>query len=111
MRSNPVQVTIIDDPLLKQDCDMSCGTDWSSLQMLDLARKQITGKYGTNVQLTYMDMTGDDTDRDIDKWMDSIKKQNVVVPLLVINGQVRISGNFDIRQMMDAIEVEMEMGA
>jgi hypothetical protein len=30
--------------------------------------------------------------------------------LLVLNGHLRISGNFDIRQMLDVIETELEIG-
>jgi len=30
--------------------------------------------------------------------------------MLLINGQVRISGQFDIRQLLDTVEVEKELG-
>lgn len=109
MDKNPVKVTIINDPLKKQDCDASCGADWSSLQTLDLARKQVNERFGGNIQLTYMDIAGETAGSEPDKWMVALKEHNLSVPLLVINGQLRISGNFNIRQMMDAIEVEMEM--
>jgi disulfide oxidoreductase YuzD len=108
--NNPVKVTIINDPLRKQDCDASCGTDWSSLQSLDLARKQINERFNGNIQLTYMDMDNETTSDEMKRWISSVKSGNLSVPLLVINGQLRISGSFDIRQMIDAIEVETEMG-
>lgn len=110
MAKNPVRVMIINDPLRKQDCEAACGTDWSSLQVLDVARKQITEKYGESIHLTYMDIALDPPGVETDRWIESIKQKKLSVPLLVVNGQVRISGNFDIRQVMDAIEVELEMG-
>jgi len=32
------------------------------------------------------------------------------VPLLLVNGRLRIAGQFDVRQIVDAIEAEMEIG-
>lgn len=110
MARNPVRVTIINDPLKKQDCEMACGTDWASLQVLDITRKQLAEKFGERVQLLYMDVTLDSSEGETIKWAEEIKRNNFSVPLLLLNGQVRISGNFDIRQLMDAVEVEMEMG-
>lgn len=89
---------------------MSCGADWSSMQILDLARKQLTEKFGDTIHLTYMDIDKNSIDEGVTYWIETIKKKKLSVPLLIVNGQIRIAGNFDIRQMMDVIEVEMEMG-
>jgi glutaredoxin len=105
----PIQVTIINDPLKKQDCEASCGTDWSSLQALALARKQISERFTGNIQLTYVDMDEETTSDEMKKWISLGKSGKLSLPLLVINGQLRISGSFDMRQMIDAIEVETEM--
>ena len=52
----------------------------------------------------------DSTDDGMAYWIETIKSRNLGVPLLVVNGQIRIAGNFDIRQMIDVIEVDREMG-
>jgi disulfide oxidoreductase YuzD len=110
LSKRPVRIIIINDPLNNQDCDASCGTDWSSLQSLELARKQIRERFEGDIRLTYLDITQDSAGDDVKRWMEEIKKKNLSVPLLIINGHLRISGNFDIRQMMDVIEVESELG-
>ena len=46
---------------------------------------------------------------DMLKWKDEIRNKNLLLPLLLVNGHLRISGPFDIRQLMDAIEFETEM--
>jgi disulfide oxidoreductase YuzD len=106
---NAIQVTILNDPL-RQDCDASCGTDWSSLQALDQARKQINERFDREIQLTYLDLTKDTTSSDVLKWNDEIESKNLSLPLLILNGQLRISGRFDIRQLLDIIEVQIETG-
>jgi glutaredoxin len=106
----PIKVTIINDPLKKQDCEASCGTDWSSLQAIALARKQISERFKGNIQLTYMDVDEETNSDEMKKWISSVKNGKLSLPLLVINGQLRISGSFDMRQMIDAIEVETELG-
>ena len=110
MAKNPLQVTIINDPLRKADCDGACGADWSSMQTLDMARKQIHERFGENARLTYIDVAEGTMTDSLQSWLDYIKERKLSVPLLVIDGQVRISGHFDVRQMMDAIEVQTEMG-
>ena len=110
MGKKPVQVTIINDPLYRQDCDVSCGADWSSMTVLEMARRQLKEKFGDDINLTYMDIAADSADEGIIHWIHTIKQKKLGVPLLIINGQIRIAGNFDIRQMMDVIEVEREMG-
>ncbi len=44
------------------------------------------------------------------EWKEIIKNKNLSLPLLLVNGQPRVSGEFDIRQLLDAIEVEIEIG-
>ncbi|MFC2056992.1 hypothetical protein ACFLTO_05460 [Chloroflexota bacterium] len=47
---------------------------------------------------------------DTPEWSGVIKDRNLLLPLLLINGQLRISGRFDIRQLLDTIGIEIEMG-
>jgi len=76
--NNAIRVTILNDPL-RQDCDASCGTNWSSLQALDQARKQINERFDRDIQLTYLDLTRDTTDSDVLKWNEEIKSKKPVV--------------------------------
>ena len=108
--SEKIEVTIINDPV-RQDCEMSCGTDWSSEESLELAEKQVRNRFGDSVQLKYYDLTGKDKDEALIRWGEKIENENLSVPLLVLNGHLRITGIFDIRQMLDVIEAELEIGA
>ncbi len=104
-----IQVRIIDDPS-RQDCDADCGTDWSSEESLELARNQVKDRFKGKIRITYLDISGDGTGEYTDEWKEKIERENLSIPLLVLNDRLRISGNFDIRQMLDTIEAELEMG-
>ncbi len=109
MDKKPVQITIINDPA-RQECDASCGTDWSSPEAIALAEQRIKERFGDAIPITYFDLAGDTAGKDVLDWNDEINSKNLSLPLLLLNGQLRISGRFDIRQLLDIIEVQMEIG-
>lgn len=104
-----IQVTIINDPA-GQDCDASCGTDWSLQKSLEMAEEQVRNRFGEGVHITYLDLAGNNKLDSLIEWGEKIENENLSVPLLILNGRLRITGNFDIRQMLDVIEAELEMG-
>jgi disulfide oxidoreductase YuzD len=104
-----LEVTIINNPV-RQDCDASCGTDWSLKESLELAVEQVRNRFGEKVHLTYFDLIKHEKTEFLIEWDKKIINENLMVPLLVLNGHLRITGNFDIRQMMDVIEAELEIG-
>ncbi len=104
-----VEIMIINIPA-RQDCDASCGTDWSLKESLELAVEQVRNGFGEKVHLMYFDLTREEKTEFLIEWDKKIVNENLSVPLLVLNGHLRITGNFDIRQMMDVIEAELEIG-
>jgi len=109
LRKASIQVTIINDSRLPA-CEASCGLDWSSAEIRDLASQQIRVRFGENTQLEYFDIAEGKTGKETDEWNDTISTRNLSLPVLMVNGQPRISGQFDIRQLLDAIEADMEIG-
>ena len=71
------------------DCDARCGLDWSSSSVAEMAIHRLKDKFGDRVKMEISEADSETS--------------------LSINGQVRIAGPFDLRQLMDAIEMEMEM--
>ncbi len=76
---------------------------------MTLSRQRIGERFGDKIQLEYLDLSKTKTDPRTSEWCRVIKSKNLSVPLLLINGAPRISGQFDIRQLLDAIEAEMEI--
>ena len=110
MLKRTIQISIMDDNS-QGKCDAGCGEDWSSPETLALAEQRIKDRFGDKIQLQYLDLSQTMPNHEALEWNEVIKNKNLSLPLLLINGQPRISGLFDIRQLLDTIEVEIEMGA
>ena len=105
-----IQITILDDSS-REECDASCGENWSSPEVIALARQRIKDGFGDKMRLEYLDIARATANRQVLEWSQVIRNKSLAVPLLLINGETRIAGQFDIRQLLDAIEAEIEIGA
>lgn len=105
-----IHITILDDTR-KQECDASCGEDWSLPETIALANQRIKDRFGEKVTLEYLDLPGATANQRTLEWDRIIKNKNLSLPLLLVNGELRISGQFDIRQLLDVVDAEIEIGA
>ena len=103
-----IQITIVDDSK-GEKCDAHCGVDWSSIEAIALTNQRIKDRFGDKIQLKYLDLAKPVTNRRTLELNQEVRNKNLSLPLLLINGQPRISGQFDIRQLLDAIEAEVEI--
>jgi disulfide oxidoreductase YuzD len=101
-----IQISILNDKR-KVSCEANCGIDWSSPEAITLASQQIKERFDKETNLEYLELAHANTS--VQKWENRIKTDNLALPLLIINGQLRISGPFDIRQLLDTIEAEIEI--
>ena len=104
-----IQITIMDESS-REKCEAGCGVDWSSPEAIALASQRIKDRFGDKIQLEYLKLSKDMANHDALEWDEVIRSKNLSLPLLLINGQPRISGQFDIRQLLDTIEAEIEIG-
>ena len=108
MVKHTIQITIVDDSK-GEKCDAHCGVDWSSGEAIALANQRIKDRFGDKIQLEYLDLAKPVTNRHFLEINQEVRNKNLSLPLLLINGEPRISGQFDIRQLLDAIEAEVEI--
>jgi len=101
-----IEVTIIDDSEADK-CDIGCGVDWSSSEAIGLASQRIKDRFGDRVKLQYLDVSSPEGNSSALRFASKIKAS--AVPILFVNGEPRISGPFDIRLLLDAIETELEV--
>ena len=107
MVKHDIQIFIVDDSK-GEKCETNCGVDWSSADAIDLANQRIKDSFGSGVQLEYIDLSEPANSHRALEFRQRIK--DLPLPLLVINGRPRISGRFDIRMLLDAIDAEVEIG-
>ena len=103
-----IQVSIIDDSKGEQ-CDDRCGVDWSAAEAITLASQRIRDRFGDKIQLEYLDRSQPTANCQALALFPGIKNRELSLPLLLINGKLRISGQFDIRLLLDAINAELEL--
>ncbi len=83
-------------------CGAGCGMDWSVPENIALARERIEARFNREVDLAYHDVTGGIPARRQDF-------QDRLFPVLLINGHVRVSGQFDMRMLLEAVDTELEI--
>ena len=103
-----IQVTIVDDSK-SEKCDAHCGVDWSSVEAITLASQRIKDRFGDKIQLEYLDLSTPIANRHALELIQGIKNKDLSLPLLLTKGNPRISGEFDIRLLLDAINAELEL--
>ena len=103
-----LQITIVDDRK-SEKCNAHCGVDWSSAEAIALASQRIKDRFGDEIQLEYLDLSEPVANRRALGLSQMVTGKDLSLPILLINGVIRISGQFDIRQLMDAIDAEMEV--
>ena len=103
-----MRVTIVDNSKGER-CAAGCGTDWSSAEAITQASQQIKERLGEMIELEYLDLSKPVNDNRASGLTGEIEDKNLSLPLLVIDGVPRISGQFDIRQLMDVIEATVEI--
>ena len=103
-----IQIIIVDDSK-GEKCNAHCGIDWSSAEAIALASQRIKDRFSNKIELQYLDLAKPMTTRQALKLKQQITNENLNLPLLIINGEPRISGQFDIRLLLDAIDAEMEI--
>ena len=103
-----IQVAIIADSQA-EGCDAACGEDWASTEILDLAARRVRERFGPGVKLVYLDLAQASEGQLVPGLKERIREGELGLPLLVIDSEPRISGQFDIRQLLDTIDAEIEI--
>lgn len=88
-------------------CESQCGLDWTSPEITSMVKQRVKERFGEIVKLELVDLSV------INQFAVTLKNrievENLSLPVLLINDKVRIPGEFDMRQLLDAIEVECEI--
>ena len=105
-----IRVSIIDDTS-RRDCDAGCGVDWSSPEVMEIAARQLENRFGPEATLEYRDISQGTSHEDDPRLRQTIRENGLSVPLLLINGHLRVAGQFDTRRVIDAVEADLEIGA
>ena len=104
----PIRVTILDDSCVKR-CEGRCGLDLSTPGRIQSISDLLKKLYGENVCLDYHDLGDASVEDPFLTVPEEARPTASSLPLLLVNGKPRISGYFDLRQIQDVIQAEIEM--
>jgi hypothetical protein len=100
------RITIVDDTSRGQACAGNCGVDWSGSGVVSAARQRVRERFGERAELDYVDLTLTADSEAVRRVKAAV--QGLPLPVMLANGRPRIAGQFDLRQVMDVIEVNLE---
>jgi disulfide oxidoreductase YuzD len=103
-----VRVTVLDDAKAEK-CEAHCGLEFSSPQAVEQVTGLLGKLYGETVKLEYLDLAKAFDSRLYPEIVQRIRTESLPLPLLLINGNLRISGYFDIHLLQSVIQAELEM--
>jgi hypothetical protein len=82
-------------------CQTECGANWSHPDVRARAKIDLRQRFGNYIRLDYINMSGSANQY----------SKETSYPLLIINGCIRLTGQFDMRQLMEIVETQLEVGA
>jgi hypothetical protein len=106
-----VRITIVDDAAGRncaaaRGCAADCGIDWSKPGQIDAVRREAFSRFGDRVSVDYIDLPGAKDSPAVRKIESTVR--GMPLPVLLADSRPRIAGEFDVRQLMDVIEVGLE---
>jgi hypothetical protein len=101
-----IKITIVDDSV-NQPCSGNCGKDWSQPEAIETARQEIYRRFGPRAELEYIDLPKVEGLSGVHRIKTLV--QGMPMPVLLANGRPRIAGEFDMRQLLDVIETDLEV--
>jgi hypothetical protein len=107
MKGHPLHVTILEEPGARR-CEGQCGVDWSSEESQDAARQALRARFGDSVDLEFFALEQSSPPPTMASLVERVRAENLPLPLLAVDGQPRIWGDFDIRMMFTVVDAEME---
>ena len=105
---SPIRVTIYDDST-SEHCS-HCGIEWSSKEAIQFVTERLREKYGDSVILEYLDLAEPSTHRQNQEVIHKINQQGLALPVVALNGVLKLCGNVEYRMIVEAIETLKEIG-
>lgn len=74
-----------------------------------LASQRVKDRFGDRITLEYLDLSVPICNRRSLELPRGIKNKELLLPLLLVNGEPRITGQLDIYLLQDAVSIKLEL--
>ncbi len=108
-RRSTIRVDVLDDPA-RPGCEARCGLDLSSAQVRQATGEALRQRFGSRVQLRYVALNEAGPAAAVPAGIiERLARGELALPLLLVDGQPRISGYFDLHALQEVIQARIEM--
>jgi glutaredoxin len=108
-RQPRILVTVVDDATSPK-CEARCGLDLSSPEVFKSTAGVLRNLFGSRVKLEYATLDAIQASL-LAEIAEKVKRGDLSLPLLLVNGKPRVSGYFDLHLLQESIQAEIEMAA
>ncbi len=109
MGSSSIRVAIFDQRGEGKVCLEGCGADWCAPEVQQEATERLRQIHGDQVRVEFVDLADPGWQARNPQVAANVQSGGLHLPLLMINSEVRITGHFDLRQLVDAVEAQEEL--
>ncbi len=109
MGSAAIHVAIFDQRGEGKVCLEGCGADWCAPEVQQEAVERLRQIHGDQVRFEFFDLADPGGRARNPQVAAQVQSGGLQLPLLMINSEVRITGHFDLRQLVDAVEAQEEL--
>lgn len=103
-----IKVIILEHKEEGKPCPASCSVDWLSEDSQRVARERLRERFGEGVSLEIYNLEDEEAREKFSHYLERVHREGLLLPLLIINGEIRISGHFDFRMLLDMVEASIE---
>ena len=103
-----MRVLVVDDTRAAP-CEGGCAVDWGQPAVVETAIERLRERFGEAVSFSRLDLAGPGAEGLLSQDILRELAGKDAWPVLLIDGRRRISGPFDLRMLLDAVQVETEM--
>lgn len=104
-----LEVLVVEHRDMGKPCAEGCGTDWLVEDNQRLAQQVVERAFGPRVKLRFVNLADPAAQESSRELMEQVRSQGLTLPALIINGEVKIAGYFDLRMLNDMIDAAMEL--
>lgn len=102
-REAHLRVSILDDSRASS-CTIACNEE-----TLEFIQEHLKLRYASEVEFEYLDLAQSISGSSGQALAERAKAEGVPLPLVIINGVVRLAGPLELRRILEAIDTEREV--
>lgn len=104
-----MEVVVVEHREMGKPCSEACGTDWLLEENQKLAHEIVERSFGPGVSLRFVNLAEPAAQEANRGLVDQVRAEEMPLPALLINGEVKIAGYFDFRMLNDMIDAAREL--